>query len=253
MRYAKGSLVLSPERDVPLLRQVRNSKFVSHAQLFEYMKLGGFDHSRNSFSWRVRRLLDAGVVNLCPNVFGAGSAVYQITKPGLAALEHQSEFATVLHSGTERLPHLSHVFHALELNAIQLALARNNLLAGWQSEIEVASYNSLSQVPFEKDYDAIVDVWMGEKTVRFALEYERTPKSQKEYRAIRAVLEAETQVGCILYLTPNEEMMIRLIQKFDSIHKRLAFANARTFTTDLLDTRIVTAQGQPGVFKGLLQ
>lgn len=40
MRYAKGSLVINPERDIPLLRQVRNSKFVSHHQLFELMKLG---------------------------------------------------------------------------------------------------------------------------------------------------------------------------------------------------------------------
>ena len=39
MRYAKGGLVINAERDIPLLRQVRNSRFVSHAQLFEFMKL----------------------------------------------------------------------------------------------------------------------------------------------------------------------------------------------------------------------
>ena len=33
MRYAKGGLVISAERDIPLLLQVRNSRFVSHAQL----------------------------------------------------------------------------------------------------------------------------------------------------------------------------------------------------------------------------
>ena len=46
MRYAKGGLVINPERDIPLLRQVRNSRFVSHNQLFELMKFGGSDRSR---------------------------------------------------------------------------------------------------------------------------------------------------------------------------------------------------------------
>ena len=65
MRYAKGSLVISEERDIPLLRQVRNSRFVSHDQLFEFMKFGGVDHCRNSFNWRVKRLLKYGQLDLC--------------------------------------------------------------------------------------------------------------------------------------------------------------------------------------------
>ena len=38
MRYAKNSLVINPERDIPLLLQVRNSRFISHQQLFEFMQ-----------------------------------------------------------------------------------------------------------------------------------------------------------------------------------------------------------------------
>ena len=166
MRYAKGSLVINPERDIPLLRQVRNSKFVSHQQLFELMKLGGFDHSRNSFNWRLKRLLNSGNIGICPSVHGAGSAVYRITKDGITLLEHHGQFTAVLHSNTEHLPHLSQVFHSLELNAVQLALARANLLAGWQSEIEIASFNTISRSPYQKDYDAIVDVWIGDRKVR---------------------------------------------------------------------------------------
>ena len=130
MRYAQGSLVINAERDVPLLRQVRNSKFVSHHQLFEFMKIGGFDHSRNSFNWRLKRLLDSGHIGICQGVYGAGSAVYRVTKDGIMLLEHHGQFTAVLHSKTEHLPHVSQVFHALELNAVQLALARANVLAG---------------------------------------------------------------------------------------------------------------------------
>ena len=38
MRYAKGSFVITAERDIPLLRQVRNSRFIGHQQLFELLQ-----------------------------------------------------------------------------------------------------------------------------------------------------------------------------------------------------------------------
>src|SRR5215469_14694774 len=105
MRYAKNSMVISPDRDIPLLRQVRNSRFVSHQQLFEFMEHQGLDHCRSSFNWRTRRLVDGGKLSICSGVFGAGSAVYRITREGLILLEHHGQFTTVLHSKTEHLPH----------------------------------------------------------------------------------------------------------------------------------------------------
>jgi hypothetical protein len=253
MRYAKGSLVINPERDVPLLRQVRNSKFVSHHQLFELMKLGGFDHSRNSFNWRVKRLLDSVHIAICQGVYGAGSAIYRITKDGITLLEHHGQFTTVLHSNTEHLPHPSQVFHSLELNAVQLALARANLLAGWQSEIEIASFNTISRFPYQKDYDAIVDVWIGDRKVRFALEYERILKSFKQYERIRAAIEAERQIECVLYLTSGMEVLVHLVHEFQSVRKRLAFAGAATFERHLLDTVVTGRDGITAMFRDVLQ
>jgi hypothetical protein len=253
MRYAKGSLVINPERDIPLLRQVRNSKFVSHHQLFELMKLGGFDHSRNSFNWRVKRLLDSGHVGICHGVYGAGSAVYHVTKDGITLLEHHGQFTAVLHSNTEHLPHLSQVFHSLELNAVQLALARANLLAGWQSELEIASFNTISRSPYQKDYDAIVEVWIGDRKVRFALEYERILKSLKQYERIRTALEAERQIECVLYLTSGMEVLVHLVHEFQSVRKRLAFAGAATFERHLLDTVVTGRDGITARFRDVLQ
>jgi hypothetical protein len=253
MRYAKGSLVINPERDIPLLRQVRNSKFVSHHQLFELMKLAGFDHSRNSFNWRVKRLLDSGHIGICQGVYGAGSAVYRVTKDGVTLLEHHGQFTVVLQSNTQHLPHLSQVFHSLELNAVQLALARANVLAGWQSEIEVASFNTISRSPYQKDYDAIVDVWIGDRKVRFALEYERILKSLKQYERIRAALEAERQIECVLYLTSGIEVLVHLVHEFQSVRKRLAFAGATTFERNLLDTIVTGRDGITARFWDVLQ
>ena len=253
MRYAKGSLVINVERDVPLLRQVRNSKFVSHHQLFELMKLGGFDRSRNSFNWRLKRLLDSHHIVTCQGVHGAGSAVYRVTKDGIMLLEHYGQFTAVLQSNTEHLPHLSQVFHALELNAVQLALAHANMLAGWQTELEIASFNTISRAPYQKDYDAVVDVWIGERIARFALEYERTLKSSKQYEHIRAALEAEQQIEFILYLTSGMEILVHLLRELRAVRKKLAFASATTFERHLLDTVVTGQDGISARFWDLLQ
>jgi hypothetical protein len=253
MRYAKGSLVINVERDVPLLRQVRNSKFVSHHQLFEFMKLGGFDHSRNSFNWRLKRLLDSGHIGICQGVYGAGSVVYRVTRDGILLLEHHGQFTSVLHSNTDHLPHPSQVFHSLQLNAVQLALARANVLASWQTELEIASFNTISRAPYQKDYDAIVNVWIKDRTARFALEYERTLKSVKQYERIRTALEAEQQIEFVLYLTSGMEVLVHMLHEFQSVRKKLAFANARSFEQQLLDTVVTGRDGTAIKFQDLLQ
>jgi len=254
MRYPKNSMVINPERDIPLLRQVRNSRFVSHSQLFEFMQYGGFDRCRSSFNWRTRRLIGSRHLSICEGRFGAESIVYRITKNGLALLEHHGQFSTTFHSGTEHLPHPCQVFHALELNRIQLALARQNLLAAWQSEVEIASFNTISRSPYQKDYDAIVDVWIDDKSERFALEYERSLKSARQYQSVRGALECERRIGCVLYLTAGFEILVHLLHEFESINMNLAFANAADFGQLLLDTTVITPRNISGVrFRELLQ
>jgi hypothetical protein len=247
MRFAKDSMVVSRERDIPLLRQVRNSKFVTHNQLFQFMRLGGFDHDRDSFNWRVRRLKSFGHIAACPDVYGADSAVYRITERGVVLLEHYGQFAVILNSRTGHLLVLAQVFHALELNSIQLALTRNNLVASWQSEFEVASFNTISRSPYRKDYDAIVDVWLGEKRARFALEYERSLKNIKRYSRIRQALETETGLACILYLTSGIELLVPLIQALGPSKQTLVFADSATFQRDLIHTQVFVGEASAAV------
>lgn len=253
MRYARDSFVVNPERDIPLLRRIRNSKFVSHVQLFEHMQLGGFERSRKSFNWRVKRLIDSGHIAVCTGIFGAGSSVYRITKEGLTLLEYHGQFTAVLHSNTQHLPNTGQVFHALELNNIQLALARKNLLAGWQSELEIASFNTISRTPYCKDYDAVVDVWVDDGQARFALEYERTLKGAQHYQRIRSLLENEQQIRTILYLSSGPEVLVHLVHEFEGIRKPLAFCAANTFAEGLLNATVITGEGQSAVcFRSLL-
>lgn len=246
MRYLKNSIVIQKGRDIPLLRQVRNSKFVSHNQLFELMRFAGSESSSDSFGWRVRRMLKAGLLSISESAFGAEGVVYRITRDGIALLEHYGHFTTVLHSNTKHLPHTAQALHSLELNRIQLALARQNLLAHWQSEIEVASFNTISCSPYKKDYDAIVDVWLGEKTARFALEYERCLKSYRHYDRIRTALQTERRVGWILFLASGMEVLVHLVHELNPATNRVAFANAGDFEQKLLETTVVTASNLSG-------
>jgi len=147
MRYAKGSYVITPDRDIPLLRQVRNSRFAGHQQLFEILQHEAVASCRSTFNWRVQRLLKTGHIERVESVFWEGGPVYSITHKGLIELESQGEFAIVLHSGTRQMPDRTQVFHALELNAIRLTLVRNGLLASWQSEVEISSNNMVAGAP----------------------------------------------------------------------------------------------------------
>lgn len=254
MRYAKGTLSVSATRDIPLLLQARNSKFITHEQLFEFMESASFERSRNSFNWRVKRLLDSGYIASCKGNFGRGTMVYRITADGLVQLEDHGHFASALNSKTLHLPHPSQVHHALELNAVHLSLIRAHLLVRWQSDVETASLNTISRAPLEKDYDAIVDVWNGKQLARFGLEYERTLKSAAAYDKVRLALGQDGKIGCVLYLTSGLDVILHLSHELSGVPKRMAFATASVFRKHLLDTSVITNPSQPQIeFRELLR
>jgi hypothetical protein len=247
MRYAKGSFVITSGRDIPLLRQVRNSRFVGHQQLFELLQYEAVASCRSTFNWRVQRLLKTSHIERLDSVSWQGAAVYSITHNGLVELESQGEFAIALHSHTRQMPDRSQVFHALELNAIRLSLARNKLLVNWQSEIEISSTNMVSAAPYQKDYDAVVKIWIGSEVREFALEYERSLKSAKQYQKIRAALESERQVECVLYLTADPDLLLALLYQLTPVSKRLGFLTARSFREQLLVAPVTTEANRPMV------
>jgi hypothetical protein len=121
-----------------------------------------------------------------------------------------------------------------------LALLRNALLIHWQSEVEISSTNMVSGCPYQKDYDAIVKVWVGNEVREFALEYERSLKSAKQYDRIRGALENERQIACILYLTVSPDLLLALLYQLLPISKPIAFATAHCFEEQLLAALVTT-------------
>lgn len=240
MRYVKGSFVITPDRDIPLLRHVRNCRFVAHQQLYELLHYDAVASCRSSFNWRIQRLLKTRHIKRLEAVSWQGAPVYSVTQNGLVELESHGDFAIALHSRTRQMPDRSQVFHALELNAIRLALARNSLLVSWQSEVEISSTNMVSGTPYQKDYDAIVKIWVDNEVREFALEYERSLKSAKQYEKVRAALEAERQIGSVLYLTADPDLLLAVLYQLVPISMRLGFLTARSFQEKLLAASVTT-------------
>jgi hypothetical protein len=224
---------------------VRNSRFIAHQQLLELLQYDAAASCRSTFNWRVQRLLGTRHIRRVEGECWRGSPVYTITQSGLLELESHGEYAVGLHSRTRRMPDRLQMFHSLELVAIRLALVRNGLLISWQSEIEISSMNMVSTSPYQKDYDAIVKMWIGQDAREFALEYERSLKSAREYQGIREALATERQIECIVYLGADPAISVALLHQLTPCPRRIGFLTSRAFREQLLEASVAIDARQP--------
>jgi len=83
--------IARPATPAPILR----SEFVTHSQLFEFTQLHHYERSRNSFHWRIRRLVDRGLVLRQTLVAGTGDAVYSVANSAATLLQSMGEYCLV--------------------------------------------------------------------------------------------------------------------------------------------------------------
>lgn len=244
MRYWKGSIALNPVRDYPLLRQVLRSTFVTHRQLYEFMRLEYCATSRNAFNNRVLRLVRHDYLVRDEVPFRTEGYVYSIATRGAAELAGLGECYT----GVPRRPLDGQVpkivYHAIDLNDIHLALKRSDQLVQWTWETEIRSRNEFTDSGYKKDYDAVVTVRCDRDERTFALEYERTPKARKEYLKIRSDIEAETTVARFLYLAPNYDLLSYIASFFTTSRRAIYFGLFPDFLNHLL--RMPLRSTRPG-------
>ena len=244
MRYWKGSISLSPTRDYPLLRQVLHSGFVTHNQLFEFLRLDYSVSSRNSFNNRVHRLVKHGLLVRQEMPFVNREVVYSVSHACASDLmgrgEHYVEPVGKARSNSAQ----SGRHHSLELNEIHLALKRSGALVYWMPETEIRSRNDLTPNGYWKYYDAIVTVRLAGQDCKFALEYERTPKAARHYRAIRERIEQEDSIPCFLYLVPNHDLLWFVADRFLECKRTVCFGLFKDFLEQTL-TLSVRKSGSP--------
>ncbi|MHB8527277.1 MAG: hypothetical protein ACYDD2_14115 [Candidatus Acidiferrales bacterium] len=130
------------------------------------------------------------------------------------------------------------VLHAIGLNEIQLSALRAGVLVRWIGSLEIRSQNELTGFGFAKDYDAIVTVRTETGEQRFALEYERSPKTIKYYRDVAASLGREAHVSHVLYLVSNYDLLQFISGFFRDTRCHVYFGLAKDWRAQLLDMRV---------------
>jgi len=238
MRYIKDCISLNSEHDYPLLRQVLHSGFVTHDQLFEFMQLGQYESNRSTFNWRVRRLTTHSLIarHRVPSVSKA--FVYSITPAGELALASAGEQFLITPAKPGRNEKELQVAHSLELNNIHLSLLRAGLLVRWVPEIQVRSRNAMLGVVNGKVYDAIVTVRLDECDATFALEYERTAKSEEQYADVLNKFDSEKNLDQFLYLASTDEVLRLVSWQFRNSKRYVCFGLLADWYRHLLDTDV---------------
>lgn len=238
MRYIKDCISLNAEHDYPLLRQVLRSGFVTHEQLFEFMQLGGYESCRSTFNWRARRLAAYGLIARCTPPSVRKMFVYSITPAGALELSSTGEQYLVAPPKPRRHGYDLQIAHSLDINNIHLGLLRAGLLARWVPEIQLRSRNASLSVASGKVYDAIVTVRLEEHDATFALEYERTAKSEEDYKDILSKLDVEDRVERFLYLAPSEDVLRFVSWQFRNSPRHVCFGLLTDWYRRLLDTEV---------------
>ena len=247
MRYWKGSISLSSTRDYPLLRQVLHSGFITHNQLFEFLRLDYSASSRNAFNNRVHRLVKHGLLIRQEMPFVNREVVYSVSHAGASDLvgrgEHYVQPASKPRSNSVQ----SGLHHSLELNEIHLALKRSGTLVYWMPETEVRSRNDLTDNGYLKYYDAVETVRLAGRDYKFALEYERTPKAARHYLAIRERIEQEPAIVHFLYLTSNHDLLWFVADRLSGCKQAIYFGLYKEFLQQSLTLPVRRSQSPVAV------
>jgi len=231
---------VSRTRDVPVLEQVLHCGFATSIQLFEFLQMDRLERSRTAFEQRLRRLAQHDLIKKQSGLLTGHEWVYSIAPKGVSLLVELGELYAgrgVHEQGERQLV----VNHWLDINEIHLALRRRHLLVRWTPESEIRSQNDLTTFEYAKDYDAIVTVKCDGMDCRFALEYERFPKTKNRYRQIGTELDAEVHLTTLLYLAPTYHILSCMKQCFEPRRLVICLALACEFVKDLLDTAVVVA------------
>jgi hypothetical protein len=240
MRYRKGYIALSDDRDLPLLVTIRNARAITYDQLCKLACAEGRERTRRSVHWRLSRLEKNGLVQRMMYDQFFAQPIFAITRTGLEFLEYRGNTLLALPSTIKEIVRKTQILHSVELAAIRVALSSNGILKSWKWELEVVSHNLVYGNGDSKDFDAIAEIAVGNQTKSCAIEFERTLKGSARYEDLCRVLAAERTTDTVLYLTPNAHILYVLASEIRNVGKRIGFALSTAFQHDLLNTRVLT-------------
>jgi len=161
--------------------------------------------------------------------------VYSVAGSGAVLLQGMGEYCFLGRNRINGKEDERRILHSIGLNEIHLSVLRAGLLVRWIGSMEVRSQNELTGFGFAKDYDAVVTVRTEAGEQRFALEYERSPKTIKYYKDVAASLSREVHVNHVLYLTCNYDLLQFVSGFFGNTKCRVFFGLVKDWHSQLLD------------------
>lgn len=222
-------VILEPTKDFALLKRVRDCRFITSNQLFEFAKASDIANSLGSFYWRIGRLVGCGLVQTVTLQIGKYT-IYTITRQGLRELENRQECLLSLTSKARVLAKRDEIPHALLLNDIRRTFEQQFPVKWWRTDLQVRAVN-LATDKYAKDYDAVFSVdrsESGESSQTIAVEYERTLKAEDRYAEISNALSGESSVNILFYLCASADMVPLLAQRIRVKNLLLCFTVARS-------------------------
>jgi len=127
---------------------------------------------------------------------------------------------------------------------LQLKLRQSGLVSSWLYEPEIRADNELTNFGYAKDYDAIVTFRNGNVCGKVALEYERFPKSTRQYWRIADTLNRETKVAAVLYLVCNVQMESFLLNGLRGTRHPVYVCQAQQFADHPTEAMLVDVARQ---------
>lgn len=243
MRYPKGSIVLSESLDVPLLWKTFQAGHATGWQLFRALNPV---HDQARWKHFLRRL-----AILSDHEFLHRMVIDGMERPVFALGEHgarsvQGRMPTIVEARTResRRGSRDHVWHDVELFELHLQLRQSGVVLSWIHEPEIRADNELTTFGYVKDYDAIVTFQCGQKSGRIALEYERTPKSSRQYARIAELLDRESRVDSVLYLVPNVQLESFLLHCFRQARRPVYVCQAHEFASKPAEAALIDVSRQ---------
>lgn len=236
MRYAHGSIKLNRDHDVPLLRRIFRSEFITQSQLFELTQLETPEKNRDVFNWRLRRLASHGLVRKQVAAFANGVPIYSVSSSGFDILSDHGEISSIRGDQFARWQELQETrsSHALRLNEIHLALKRANVLVRWIPWAEIQAENDLTRMGYAKDYDAVILLRKDGNILSLALEYERSRKTEQRYREIMVAFQSDHRVEQLVYIVAHEHLRTFLRNCFVHTKRRILVVLEQEFQRQLL-------------------
>jgi hypothetical protein len=252
MRFPKGSVHLGNFKDKVILDFLAESRHATRSQLIQFVQNYYCEFNWPVFNWRIRRMVDAGLVRKQALPMLNGDVLYSITRAGFHALEGLGTFHLGATFDREPEVHRSQIPHALEVNSIRLALMGTRKLRDWTPESYIRALNLLPTSAYAKVYDAIATVLIDDNEIKFAIECERTPKTPAKYQRIREAIESERRLNAFLYLVPSYQLLYALQHAFSGTNRLVLFGMLDEFKQRAFASRVRTAYHREAPLEDML-